>query len=108
MNSEFDTSKYKFESLVREEQELLVIDSQLNGVKVEYWAEHSGTWSTISHPRWNSHLRYRRKPELLEQYVNVFAEFTRSYPTRVLANTHVHEFGVDPIRVAVHMKEVRR
>ncbi len=67
MNSKFDTSKYKFKLLPREERELLVIDSVLNGVEIEYWATGCiNAWKTALTPRWHNDRRYRRKPEVSE------------------------------------------
>ncbi len=66
MNSNFDTSKYRFENLTREEQNLLVLDSVLNRVKLEFWSERSKAWCPASDPCWNNSTRYRRKPEVSE------------------------------------------
>ncbi len=105
MNSNFDTSKYRFEELPRKEQELLVIDSQLNGVEIEFWGADN-VWVKASTPRWHKDRRYRRKPELLEQHVNVYLGFTKAYPTSDIAEEAARQLGVDVVRVAVHMREV--
>ncbi len=62
MNSSFDTGAFKFEELPREEQELLVVDSALNKVEIEYWATGNNTWNYTCAPCWNNNTRYRRKP----------------------------------------------
>ncbi len=103
MNSTFDTSTVLFGLLPRKEQELIIIDSQLNGVKIEYWATHYLDWRKTNPPVWDINRRYRRKPELLEQYVNVYPKFTKSYSNENLAKNAAMD---NALRVAVHMREV--
>ncbi len=119
MNRKFNTSYLPFRLLPRSEQELLVIDSALNRIKIEFWDEHYKAWYATRPPQWVGDTRYRRKPELLEhpelleQHVNVYWSrryrfgFTKAYPTSDMAEEAAHNIGIDVLRVAVHMREVR-
>ncbi len=82
MNSTFDTSKYRFENLTREEQELLVIDSQLNGVEIEYWGSAWETWVSTITPRWVGSTRYRRMPSsgINEEFADKLVNDLRTTP----------------------------
>ncbi len=66
MNSTYNTALMEFGLLPRKEQEKLVVDSVFNGVKIEFWNEHSKAWCPACDPCWNNSTRYRRKPEVSE------------------------------------------